>query len=191
MSPTVALLRALSLLALASPMFVPRRRPAPENRRTPDKTAHTRLAVCANFGAFGLFFPALFVFSGSTHGPRALALGVAGCAIAVTGSVIVWKSRLELGPAWSLVPKASDQTGLITSGPYRLVRHPIYLGLSLLAIGQAVAFESAPALLIVLTGMIPSFVWRAFEEERVLVSVFGEHYVSYRKQTKMFVPYVL
>ena len=191
MLPTVALLRALSLLALASPLFLPRRRPAPENRRTPDKTAHTRLAVCANFGAFGLFFPALFVFSGSTHGPRALALGVAGCAIAVMGSVIVWKSRLELGPAWSLVPKARDQTGFMTSGPYRLVRHPIYLGLSLLAIGQAVAFDSAPALLIVLTGVIPSFVWRAFEEERVLVSVFGEQYVSYRKQTKMFVPYVL
>ena len=191
MSPTVALLRALSLLALASPLFLPRRRPAPENRRTPDKTAHTRLAVLANSAASGLFFPALFVFFGSTHEPYALALGVAGCAIAVTGSVIVWKSRLELGPAWSFVAKASDQTGLITSGLYHLVRHPIYLGLSLLAIGQAVAFDSAPALLIVLTCVIPSFVWRAFEEERVLVSVFGEHYVSYRKQTKMFVPYVL
>jgi protein-S-isoprenylcysteine O-methyltransferase Ste14 len=97
MSPTVALLRALSLLALASPMFMPRRRPASENRRAPDKTAHTRLAVFANFSTFGLF----------------------------------------------------------------------------------------------LTCVIPSFVWRAFEEERVLVSVFGEPYVSYRRQTKMFVPYVL
>ena len=59
------------------------------------------------------------------------------------------------------------------------------------AIGQAVAFNSAPALLIVLTCVIPSFVWRALEEERVLVSVFGEPYISYRKQTKMIVPYVL
>src|SRR5262245_12661222 len=172
-------------------MFVPRRRPAPEHRRTPDKTDHTRLAVCANFGAFGLFLPALFVFSGSTHGPCALAWGVAGCALAGTGSVLVWKSRLELGPAWSLVPKASDQTGLITSGPYRLVRHPIYLGLALVAMGHAVAFDSVPALLTVLICVLPSFVWRAFEEERVLVSVFGEQYVSYRKQTKMIVPYVL
>jgi protein-S-isoprenylcysteine O-methyltransferase Ste14 len=191
MSPTVTLLRALALLALASPLCVPRRRPAPEHRRTPAKTAHTRLAVCANFGAFGLFFPALFVVSGRTHGPWALALGVAGCVMAVTGAVIVWKARVALGPAWSLVPKANDQTGFITRGPYRLVRHPIYLGWSLVAIGQAVAFESAPALLIVLTGVLPSFVWRAFDEESVLVSVFGEPYVSYRKQTKMFVPYVL
>jgi protein-S-isoprenylcysteine O-methyltransferase Ste14 len=191
MSPTVALLRAFVLLALASPILVPGRRPAPENRRSPGKTAHTRLALVVNFGAFGLFFLALFVFAGSTHGPGELALGVAGCAIAVTGSAIVWKSRVELGPAWSLVAKASERTGFITSGPYRLVRHPIYLGLALVAMGQAVAFASAPALLIVLTGVIPSFVWRACEEERVLVSVFGEAYVSYRKQTKMFVPYVL
>jgi protein-S-isoprenylcysteine O-methyltransferase Ste14 len=191
MSPTVALLRALALLALASPMCVPRRRPALEHRRPPDKTAHIRLAVCANFGACGLFFPALFVFSGSTHGPWALALGVAGCAMAVTGAVIVWQSRVALGPAWSLGPKAREQTGFMTSGPYRRVRHPMSLGWSLVALGQAVAFESAPALLIVLTGVIPSFVWRTCEEERVLVSVFGAQYVSYRKQTKMFVPYVL
>jgi len=111
MSPTVALLRALSLLALASPMFIGKRRPAPEDRLRPDQTVRARLAVFTNFGAVGLFFPALVIFAGSTHAPWALALGVVGCAIAVTGSVIVWKSRLELGAAWSLLPKAGDQTG--------------------------------------------------------------------------------
>jgi protein-S-isoprenylcysteine O-methyltransferase Ste14 len=191
MSLTVALLRATSLLALASPMFIGKRRPAPEDRLRPDKTVRARLAVFANFGAFGLFFPALFVFAGSTRAPWALALGVAGCVIAVTGSVIIWKSRLELGAAWSLLPKAGDQTGVVTSGPYCLVRHPIYLGLSVLAVGQAVAFSSGPAFLIVLACVIPSFVWRAREEERFLISIFGELYVSYRKKTKMIVPHVL
>ena len=69
MSPTVALLRAISLLALASPMFIGKRRPGPEDRLMPDKTVRARLAVFANFGAFGLFFPALFVFAGSTRAP--------------------------------------------------------------------------------------------------------------------------
>jgi len=191
MSLTVALLRATSLLALASPMFIGKRRPAPQDRLMPDKTVRARLAVFANFGALGLFFAALFVFAGSTHAPWALALGVVGCAIAVTGSVMVWKSRLALGAAWSLLPKAGDQTGVVTSGPYRLVRHPIYLGLSVLAVGQAVAFSSGPAFLIVLACVIPSFVWRAREEERFLMSIFGELYVSYRKKTKMIVPHVL
>ena len=191
MSLTVAFLRAISLVAFASPMFIGKRRPPPEDRHTPDKTARARLAVFANFGAFGLFFPALFVFAGSTHAPWALALGVVGCAVAVTGSAVVWKSRSALGPAWSLVPKAGDQTGVVTSGPYRLVRHPIYLGLSVLAVGQAVAFGSAPALLIALVCVIPSFLWRAREEERFLISVFGEQYLSYRRATRMIVPYVL
>jgi protein-S-isoprenylcysteine O-methyltransferase Ste14 len=191
MSPTVALLRAISLLALASPMFIGKRRPGPEDRLRPDKTVRARLAVCANFGAFGLFFPALFVFAGSMHAPWALALGVLGCAIAVTGSVLVWKSRLELGAAWSLLPQAGDQTGVVTSGPYRLVRHPIYLGLSVLAVGQAVAFSSGPAFLLVVACVIPSFVWRAREEESFLISIFGELYVSYRKKTKMIIPHVL
>ena len=145
MSPTVALLRAISLLALASPMFIGKRRPAPEDRLRPDQTVRARLAVFTNFGAVGLFFPALVIFAGSTHAPWALALGVLGCAIAVTGSVTIWKSRLALGAAWSLLPKAGEQTGVVTSGPYRLIRHPIYLGLSVVAVGQAVAFSSGPA----------------------------------------------
>ena len=191
MSLTVALLRAASLLALASPMFIGKRRLGPEDRLRPHTAMHARLAVFANFGAFGLFFPALFVFAGSTRAPWALALGVLGCAIAVTGSVLVWKSRVELGAAWSLLPKAGEQTGVVTSGPYRFVRHPIYLGLSVLAVGQAVAFSSGPAFLIVAAGVIPSFVWRAREEERLLISLFGEVYVAYRKKTKMIVPHVL
>lgn len=191
MSLTVALLRAASLLALASPLFIGKRRTGPEDRLMPHKAIRARLAVFANFGASGLFFPALFVFAGSTRTPWALALGVLGSAIAVTGSVIVWKSRLALGAAWSFLPKAGDQTGVVTSGPYRLIRHPIYLGLSVVAIGQAVAFSSGPAFLIVLACVIPSFVWRAREEERFLISIFGELYVSYRKKTKMIVPHVL
>ena len=191
MSLTVALLRATSLLAVASPMFIGKRRPSPEDRLMPHKTIRARLAAFANFGAVGLFYLALFVFAGCTHAPWALALGVLGCAIAVTGSVIVWKSRLALDAAWSLLPKAGEQTGVVTSGPYRLVRHPIYLGLSVVAVGQAVAFSSTPAFLIVLAGVIPSFVWRAREEERFLISIFGELYVSYRKKTKMIVPHVL
>ena len=191
MSLTVALLRATSLLALASPMFIGKRRLDPEDRLMPHKTIRARLAVFANFGAVGLFYLALFVFAGSTHAPWALALGVLGCAIAVTGSVIVWKSRLALGAAWSLLPKAGEQTGVVTSGPYRLIRHPIYLGWSVVAVGQAVAFSSGPTLLLVWACVIPSFVWRAREEERLLISIFGELYVSYRKQTKMIVPHVL
>jgi protein-S-isoprenylcysteine O-methyltransferase Ste14 len=107
------------------------------------------------------------------------------------GSPLVLRSRAELGPAWSFVPKADQGTGLVTTGPYRLVRHPIYLGLALLALGQALAFGSWPALVIVLCGIVPTFAWRARAEEKLLSRTFGEHYAVYRRRTKIIVPYVL
>ena len=87
------------------------------------------------------------------------------------------------------MPKADHGTGLVTTGPYRLVRHPIYLGLTLLAMGDA--FGSWPALMIVLSGFVPTLAWRACAEENLLSRTFGERYAVYRKQTKMIIPHLL
>jgi protein-S-isoprenylcysteine O-methyltransferase Ste14 len=72
-----------------------------------------------------------------------------------------------------------------------LIRHPIYLGLSLLAIGEALAFSNWPAFLIVLSGVVPSFAWRARAEETLLSQTFGERYALYQEQTQMIIPYLL
>lgn len=71
------------------------------------------------------------------------------------------------------------------------MRHPIYLGLTLLAMGQALAFGSWPAVLIVLSGIVPTFAWRARTEETLLSSIFGQRYDDYRRRTKLIIPYVL
>ena len=144
----------------------------------------------ANLAAFGVFFPSLLIFSGSSKASLALPLAMSGCLLAVAGAALVLRSRAELGAAWSFVPKADHSTGLVTTGPYRLVRHPIYLGLILLALGQALAFSSWFAGLIVLVGIVPTFAWRAGAEETLLSRTFGEHYVLYRRQTKMIIPYL-
>jgi protein-S-isoprenylcysteine O-methyltransferase Ste14 len=121
----------------------------------------------------------------------ALPLALSGGFLALAGAALVLRSRTELGSAWSLVPKADQGTGLVTTGPYRLVRHPIYLGLALLATGQALAFGSWPALMSVLFGIVPTFAWRARAEEQLLSRAFGERYAVYQKQTKMIIPYLL
>ena len=89
------------------------------------------------------------------------------------------------------MPKADQGTGLVTTGPYRLVRHPIYLGLALLALGGALAFSNWAAVLIVVCGLVPTFAWRARAEETLLCRTFGETYALYRKHTKMIIPRVL
>jgi protein-S-isoprenylcysteine O-methyltransferase Ste14 len=188
MSTLVMVLRLLSLLAIAGfvTLRVNERRGETETPAGQPGTA--RAPVMANLTAFGLFFPLLLIFSGSSKTSLALPLGMAGCLLAVAGVALVLRSRAELGAAWSFVPKADHRAGLVTTGPYRLVRHPIYLGLILLALGQALAFSSWLAGLIVLVGIVPTFAWRAGAEERLLSRTFGERYAVYRRQTKMIIP---
>jgi protein-S-isoprenylcysteine O-methyltransferase Ste14 len=191
MSTFVIVLRAASLLAFAGPILLTvggrgRKRSRDADRRSGDQTP-----VVANFAAFGLFFAFLGTFAGNAEGPAALLLAPCGCLLAVAGAALVLRSRAELGSAWSLMPTADQGTGLVTTGPYRLIRHPIYLGLSLLAMGEALAFSSWPAAAVVFSAIVPTFVWRACAEERLLADTFGECYAHYRKLTKIMIPYLL
>jgi|SRR5215510_6759176 len=186
MSTLVIILRTVSLLAFAGPMLliVSGRHRKPRTRAS--QAGGARAPVVANISAFALFFPSLLIFSGSSEAFMALS----GCLLALAGAALVLRSRAELGPAWSFAPKADQETGLVTTGPYRLVRHPIYLGLVLLAMGEAIAFSSWPALFIVLSGIVPTFAWRARTEEKLLSRTFGERYEVYRQRTKMIIPHL-
>jgi protein-S-isoprenylcysteine O-methyltransferase Ste14 len=187
----VIVLRAISLLAFAAPRLlgVRGRGQAPSTRA--DQGHGDRVPFLANVTAFVLFFASLFTFPGTLEGYAALLLAMTGCLLALAGGTLVLRARMELGPAWSFVPVADEGMGLVTTGPYALVRHPIYLGLSMLALGQALAFASWPALFVLLAGIFPTFVWRAAAEEKLLTAVFGERYILYRRQTKMVIPRLL
>ena len=191
MSTLVAVLRIISLLAFAGPMsFLSTGRGGELGRRA-RRSGGDRAPVVANVASFALFFVSLFAFSGGVAGPTPLLLASSGSLLALAGAALVLRSRAELGAAWSLVPDADQRTGIVTTGPYRLVRHPIYLGLSMLAVGQALAFGSWPALIIVLFACVPTFAWRARAEEKLLTRIFGDRYADYRRRTRMIIPYVL
>jgi protein-S-isoprenylcysteine O-methyltransferase Ste14 len=191
MSTLVIVLRIAPLLAFAGPMLlaVTRRCGGPKTRAR--QSGSDRAPLVANLAAVGVYSPLLLVFSGSPAGSTALLLASSGSLLAVAGVALVLRSRAELGRAWSFVPKADQGTGLVTTGPYHLVRHPIYLGLTLLAMGEALAFASWPALMIVLFGIVPTFAWRARAEETLLRRTFGERYAVYQQRAKMVIPYVL
>ena len=191
MSTLVIVLRAVSLLAFAGPLLLVASRRHSEPKTRAHQEGGGRAPVMANLLAFGLFFPSLLVFSGSAAGSTALLLASSGSLLAVAGAALVLRSRAELGPAWSFVPKADQGTGLVTTGPYRFVRHPIYLGLAVLAMGEALAFSSWPAVMIVLSGIVPTFAWRARAEDKLLSRTFGEGYAVYRQRTKMIIPHLL
>ena len=192
MTTLIVVLRVASLLVFAGFVFLPRaggRRPRPGAGAGRERGG--RAPVAANIAAFVLFLAALPIFAGSAESPPALVPALAGLILALTGAALVFRARAELGAAWSFVPEAERGAGPVTTGPYRFVRHPIYLGLVLLALGQSLAFASWPAAAIVLVAIVPTFAWRARAEEKLLGRIFGERYAAYRRRTRMIVPYVL
>lgn len=186
----LAILRGIALLTFAAPMLIRRtvdRRAAPT---ASGRRIANRLPFVANIGAWSLHGSLLILRSGETDGVTALFLAALGTFVAAGGAVVLLWSRANLGDAWSFIPAAAEQSGLVTTGPYRLVRHPIYLGLSLIAAGQAMAFSSGAAFLGVLVAVIPSLLWRARVEEQLLATVFGDRYLQYRMKTSTIIPHV-
>ena len=190
MLSALTILRCSPMLVFAAAMLIRRTADHRTAGKAPGRRIASRLPFAANLGAWSLFGGLLIVRSGETAGVTALLLAAAGAIVAAGGSVVILWSRANLGEAWSLIPAAAEQSGFVITGPYRLVRHPIYSGLSMVAVGQAIAFSSGPAFIVVLVAVIPSLVWRARVEEDLLTSVFGDGYRHYKRRTSMIVPYV-
>jgi protein-S-isoprenylcysteine O-methyltransferase Ste14 len=105
---------------------------------------------------------------------------------AVGGALRLWPVFV-LGSRFSgLVAIQSGHT-LVTTGIYRLIRHPSYLGLLLTALGWALAFRSGVGLLL-LALVIPPLVVRIHAEERLLAMQFGDEYRSHSQHTSRLVP---
>jgi protein-S-isoprenylcysteine O-methyltransferase Ste14 len=81
-----------------------------------------------------------------------------------------------------------DEPELVTSGPYHLVRHPIYSGILVAGVGTAVALSWLWLTAVALAGVY--FLYSATVEERFLTEQFPDSYPAYRRSTKMLVPFV-
>jgi protein-S-isoprenylcysteine O-methyltransferase Ste14 len=78
---------------------------------------------------------------------------------------------------------------LVTSGPYRFVRHPIYSGLLVAMLGTVLVNNLLG--LIVVAVLVPYFYYCGTVEERNLTSTFPAAYPAYRSSTKMLIPFLL
>ncbi len=99
----------------------------------------------------------------------------------------VW-ARLHLGRNWGTPMTQKVEPELVTSGPYRLVRHPIYTGILLAGIGTAVALNWLWLAAVALAGVY--FIYSATVEERFLTEQFPDAYPAYRRSTRMLIPFV-
>jgi protein-S-isoprenylcysteine O-methyltransferase Ste14 len=99
----------------------------------------------------------------------------------------IW-ARLYLGRNWSGVVTLKEEHALIQTGPYRMVRHPIYTGLVLALVGTAVAIGEWRGVLAVGCVMI-GFLWKIHVEESLMAGTFPE-YAEYRRRTAALIPFI-
>ena len=116
-------------------------------------------------------------------------LGGIGAALFVAGLALAIWARVHLGRNWGMPMTERLDPELITSGPYRRVRHPIYTGLLLAMLGTALATSLVSLIIPVVLGAV--FYYAATVEERTMTAAFPAEYPAYRASTKMLIPFIL
>jgi protein-S-isoprenylcysteine O-methyltransferase Ste14 len=99
----------------------------------------------------------------------------------------IW-ARVRIGRNWCTPMTQKDEPELVTSGPYHLVRHPIYSGILVASVGTTVALSWQWLIAVGLAGIY--FLYSATVEERYLTEQFQHAYPVYKRSTKMLLPFI-
>lgn len=185
------ILAALILFALFAYWEIAERRLKIDRTRSPRKSPARRftryavllLGLILLLQLLGIFVLPLPIPSGLVRN-----LFVIGHGMFIAGVVVCVWARQAMGDSWAHGADYQVRPGqaLITTGPFRFIRHPIYAGLLLIFLGLELALTSWLAILIVpLTILV---LHQARAEEQLLLAAFGEQYCSYQKHTGRFFP---
>jgi protein-S-isoprenylcysteine O-methyltransferase Ste14 len=122
--------------------------------------------------------------------PLEIALAVFTVAIAV-GSVWFISSAIRtLGKQWSLGARLIEGHKLITEGPYRVVRNPIYTGMFGMLLATGLAVSHWLGLLIAIVVYAIGTAIRVHSEEKLLRGAFGEEFDSYARRVAAVIPFL-
>ena len=121
--------------------------------------------------------------------PASPAQNIIGLALILLGYTILFIGHFTLRRFHSSTLVIREDHKLVTHGIYRLVRHPMYLGVLLVAIGMPVFVSSLAGFLIMLI-LIPILLIRIRIEERLLIDEFGEEYQAYQRSTRKLIPFI-
>jgi protein-S-isoprenylcysteine O-methyltransferase Ste14 len=118
------------------------------------------------------------------------AVFVGGLVLMVAGMALRWYSIYVLGRSFTLVVSTRPDQKVVTSGPYRWIRHPSYTGALLTLVGIlmcCVNWLSFVAFILAIAG----YAYRIRVEESVLAENLGTEYRDYMKHTRRLIPFVI
>ena len=111
-----------------------------------------------------------------------------GLIICILGILFSSYAQYAMGKEWRIGVDPDEETQLVTTGIYKIVRNPIYTGCIVHGTGLILL---APHILLLVTGLVGYFAIRAYVkeiEEPYLISLHGEKYRQYMSQTGSFFP---
>jgi len=113
-----------------------------------------------------------------------------GTIIAFSGMGLEFSTQIYLGRNYSTTLHISEEQTLVTTGPYRYIRHPMYTALIAVGIGLGLLSTSWYFLLpFLVTGIVIAF--RIRREEEAMISKFGDEYIQYAQRTGRFFPPII
>jgi protein-S-isoprenylcysteine O-methyltransferase Ste14 len=112
-----------------------------------------------------------------------------GVVLSAAGFTLVFWSGIALGRQYSADVTIQKEHRLITSGIYRLIRHPRYLGVIFLSIGISLIFRSWIGL-VACVFFITALIYRISDEEATMRKQFGIEWDEYCKRSSRLIPYI-
>lgn len=139
----------------------------------------------------GMIIPLFFIFSSWLDFANYSLpnwLGWIGAVLFAGASVLLWKTHQDLGRNWTPTLGIRDEHTLISEGIFKYIRHPMYAAHLLWALAQPLLLHNWIAGFSFLAVVIPHYLLRIGDEEKMMLDKFGDEYSEYMKKTGRFFP---
>lgn len=110
--------------------------------------------------------------------------------LTISGLALRWLSIVTLGRYFTVNVAIHPNQHVVTSGPYRFIRHPSYTGMLIAFLGLGMYFANWLSLLFLLLPVTMATLYRIKKEEEILLKVLGPPYQAYCMETKRLIPWL-
>jgi protein-S-isoprenylcysteine O-methyltransferase len=118
-------------------------------------------------------------------------VGPEGIGLMTLGLGVRLWAMLTLGQFYTRTLRITDGQPIVEGGPYRVIRHPGYLGTLLIWVGLPLALSNWLSATLVTILMAVAYRTRIRAEEAMLLEAFGDEYLHYMERTARFLPFIL
>jgi protein-S-isoprenylcysteine O-methyltransferase Ste14 len=118
-------------------------------------------------------------------------ISILGLVLIGSGLLIRSIAKKTLESQFSYEVSIINKHKLVTTGLYKYIQHPLYLGYLLVYLGIGIVFLNWASIFLFFVPNFISILYRIFIEKKFLIENFGNQYLEYAKKTKLFIPWLI